>query len=369
MNKLFKRSLLVLALFSQGAYANIDDTKEACNASEGLDGWAIWCGVDTYLAQQEPPAAGPVGAGDGGLVPPGVLTDPTLEEELAIVTPVEPPPTEPPIVPPVVEVEYNWEGYAMLAHRDLGTLQTGELKLRLVPETGEVLAELTTSLGEVTTFNLNGKFFAAGESLPLLSSSTLTETTNPLAGGSPISQFEVTSENGQLKLVTFPQDWRMTILGYNFEDSTDVSAFGELAWEDELVYGHFAAGSLTPLANMADLAARGVEAQYRGSGIYSGYGRVDNNIAVNFGNASWNGTWNGLGITAAGGIDGNKFSANSIIGGEIAASSSIKGAFNGPDASSLIGGMDIQRGEEQIVGVFKNTKLILNTPPVDTTPR
>ena len=52
-------SLVVLGLFSQVSYAV---QEKECNSTDTLQGWGIWCGVDTYLTQQEPTAAGPVGS-------------------------------------------------------------------------------------------------------------------------------------------------------------------------------------------------------------------------------------------------------------------------------------------------------------------
>ncbi len=212
MKNIIKQSVLALALCSPWVNAAVDGTKDHCNATEGLDGWAIWCGVDTYLAQQEPTAAGP----------------------------------------------------------------------------------------------LDGEGLALG--LP----------------------------------------------------SVRTAAFGG------------AVESLTPLGRMAEFVEQGRIAEYSGSGIYSGLGRVDNIIKVRFGEATWFGAWFGpLNIGASGTISGNQFSSTAInafappssppssLGSSEEAFNSvvtgtINGNFNNNNASVLTGVVDVVKDGQAIVGTFEN---------------
>lgn len=371
MNNIFAKSLLVLAMVSQGAVASIDTSQEECNSSEGLGGWAVWCGVDTYLTQQEPTAAGPVEGGVAGLTIPGVETDDfggDIVPPAATTPEVTPPEVTPPTVEP--EIVYNWTGYAALSHVDLGVLETGELKLKVDPDTGVVLAVLTTSLGTEIAFDQNSRFYGDGEGLPIpqevLDSLSIVD---PSAGGSPVSQFSLTSADGSMRLVTFPQTWGVP------GDNGDVAAFGAIVTENGVDY--FAAGSPTPLSNMADLVAGNVTAFYAGSGVYSGFGQVDNTMTVNFGNSTWEGTWGDaleidpaeLSFNATGTVTGNKFASNEggikygdknpFVNTEIVYEGTIKGSFNGANASSLTGVIDIiHTGDQQVVGAFINTKIV-----------
>ena len=354
MNKIFTRSVLVLALFSPWVSASVNGSGENCNADEGLDGWAIWCGVDTYLAQQEPTAAGPIEGAFEGVVEPDVRTvafGGAIENPVPVVPPVVP------VVPPEPEIEYNWQGYAMLTHPDFGGLQSGELKLKVDTATGEVIGVLTTALGEEIIFNEGAGFYVTPELLPLIDS-PLPDLSNE-AGIEQISQFEVASEGSLLKLVTFPQDWLFSAVGSSYDpEHTSVSTIGQIN-DGTSVVGSFVAGSLTPLDRMADFTALNRVAEYAGYGMYSGIGLVDNAIKVDFGQATWFGVWgSGLNVGAAGTVSGNQFSSNTMNGfgvdSQAAVSGTIQGAFNGDNASTLTGLLDVVKDGQAIVGTFKN---------------
>lgn len=338
MNKIFTRSVLILALFSPWVSASVNGSGENCNADEGLDGWAIWCGVDTYLAQQEPTAAGPIEGGVEGLIPPGVRT--AAFGGLL----VEP------------EIVYNWQGYAMLTHPDFGGLTSGELKLKVDTATGEVVGLLTTASGDEIAFNEGAKFYVPAELIPLIDSPT---TLPNEADDVQISQFEVASEGSLLKLVTFPQGWVFSGAGTNYDpEHTGVSTIGQIN-DGSSVLGSFVAGSLTPLDRMADFTALNRVAEYAGYGMYSGIGLVENLIKVDFGQAKWNGFWgSGLKMSASGSVSGNQFSSDTVEpfreNPNTVFEGSVRGAFNGNNASALTGVVDVVKNGEAIVGTFKN---------------
>ncbi len=346
MNKIFTRSVLVLALFSPWVSASVNGSGENCNADEGLDGWAIWCGVDTYLAQQEPPAAGPVEGAFEGVVEPDVRT--VAFGGLLLDGGDAPPPVEP---PPVVEpeIEYNWQGYAMLTHPDFGGLQAGELKLKVDTATGDVIGLLTTASGEEIAFNEGAKFYVDQELIPLIAPPV---TLPSVAGAVQISQFEVASEGSLLKLVTFPQGWLFSAVGGAFDpEHRSVSTIGQIN-DGEFVFGNFVAGSLTPLDRMAEFASLGRVAEYSGYGMYDINGvmeYVENDITVNFGQATWGGNWYGsVNEGVVGTVSGNAFSS------EVGSRATVSGKFNGNNASALTGMLEVVKDDQAIVGTFKN---------------
>ncbi len=346
MNKIFTRSVLVLALFSPWVSASVNGSGENCNADEGLDGWAIWCGVDTYLAQQEPPAAGPVEGAFEGVVEPDVRT--VAFGGLLLDGGDAPPPVEP---PPVVEpeIEYNWQGYAMLTHPDFGGLQAGELKLKVDTATGDVIGLLTTASGEEIAFNEGAKFYVDQELIPLIAPPV---TLPSVAGAVQISQFEVASEGSLLKLVTFPQGWLFSAVGGAFDpEHRSVSTIGQIN-DGEFVFGNFVAGSLTPLDRMAEFASLGRVAEYSGYGMYDINGvmeYVENDITVNFGQATWGGNWHGsVNEGVVGTVSGNAFSS------EVGSRATVSGKFNGNNASALTGMLEVVKDDQAIVGTFKN---------------
>jgi hypothetical protein len=351
MNNLFTRSVLVLALFSPWVNASVDGSGDNCNATEGLDGWAIWCGVDTYLAQQEPTAAGPIEGGFEGVVEPDVRTvafgGKLVDGPDPVVEPI-------PVVEP--ELEYNWQGYAMLTHPDFGGLQAGELKLKVDTATGEVVGLLTTASGQEIVFNEGAKFYVDQELIPLIDPPV---TLPSEAGAVQISQFEVASEGSLLKLVTFPQGWQFSAVGNSFDpEHNSVSTMGQVN-DGSAVFGSFVAGSLTPLDRMAEFATLNRVAEYSGYGMYSNVGRVDNAIKVDFGQGTWIGSWyGGLEVGAAGTVAGNQFSSNTMNGfgssSQSVVTGSIKGNFNGNNASTLTGLLDVVKDGQAIVGTFKN---------------
>ncbi len=346
MNNFFTKSVLVLAIFSPWVHASVNESGDNCNATEGLDGWAIWCGVDTYLAQQEPTAAGPIEGGFEGVVEPDVRT---VAFGGSLIDGGEiPPPVTPPVVEP--EIEYNWQGYAMLTHPDFGGLQAGELKLKVDTATGDVIGLLTTASGEEIAFNEGAKFYVDQELIPLIAPPV---TLPSVAGVVQISQFEVASEESLLKLVTFPQGWLFSAVGGAFDpEHAGVSTFGQIN-DGTSVVGSFAAGSLTPLDRMAEFASLNRVASYSG-----GIGLTENTMKVNFGQSTWSSVWFNLEAGIEGTIVGNQISSNDIygIGNSIGSdfSGGVLASFNGNNASGITGILNVVKDDQTIIKTFKN---------------
>ena len=357
MNKFIKRSLLAAALFSPMAMAAVDTNVDTCNASEGLEGWAVWCGVDTFLAQQEPTAAGPVVGGSD--LASLAVDDEGFGGEIV--------PVVPPVVPPVPEIEYNWQGYAVIKHRDFHDPISGKAQLNIDPETGSVVGVLTTSTGDTININRDASFvyrdiktFADG-----------TEAT-VFDMGAAYSAFEVYSEDNNLQLslsnfdnfgVNGMESYAKTVIWLNEQTEAGYTP----------LVARYAGGLLTPLSDMQELARLNVTADYAGRGghyTYTGagvfYPHLTTNMNVNFGNATWTGNWNAdhFNVGASGVVTGNQFSSNSITNGlpaparlaPVAVTGTINGAFNGANAGYVSGALDIDNGT-RYVGVFNGTRV------------
>ena len=352
MNKFIKRSLLAAALFSPMAMAAVDTNEETCNASEGLEGWAVWCGVDTFLSQQEPTAAGPV-VGGSELASLAVDDDGFGGDII-------------PNVPEVPEIEYNWQGYAVIKHRDFNDPVAGKAQLNIDPETGSVVGVLTTSTGETISLNRDAFFVYRGVK-------TFADGTegSGVDMGSAFSAFEVYSEDNNLQI---------TLLNLNNFGENGLESFAQTqTWvkeQTEIGYapldGRYAGGLITPLADMQELARLNVTADYLGSGHYTAahmenFPHVINHMNVNFGNATWTGSWNApdFNVGASGVVTGNQFSSNSITNGQpvptrlapVAVTGSINGAFNGANAAYVSGALDINDGQNRYVGVFNGQQI------------
>lgn len=125
-------------------------------------------------------------------------------------------------------------------------------------------------------------------------------------------------------------------------------------------------GYTTPTADMSALRASNATASYRGSDHYG----TEIIMAVNFGDATWNATWNGgsdtpggvamqtgnkpgvanvlsgqVGFTASGTVVGSTFSSNTVGTNDARATvtGSVQGAFFGPNAAAAGGVVDITK--------------------------
>jgi len=340
---------MILGLLSSTGYAA--DKKE-CNSSDALQGWGIWCGVDSYLTQQEPTAAGPVDDSNPELGLPAVDSDKFGGS--------------------VEQTPYNWKGYAYVNVDRLnenigGDIQsqlqapqkhylTGILQLQLEPDTNTVNVVMTLEDGSKITFNQQAQFI-----------------TPQFGPDSSYGEFQVVSEDGKYQINALPA------LAIQRMTNDSVTSGGIRNIQDGLRIGGFAAGSPTPLNDMSSLAVNNIQATYFGSGDYRSsfgrIGRVYNDITVNFGNASWQGNWyaaRGPGgfLNAQGSVTGNTFSSTSIgvaamqdspgIQQIPVVTGSIKGTFNGPNAGYLTGLVNVTVDENNLVGTFVNQKVEYN---------
>lgn len=393
MNNVFKKSLLVVAICSQGAFASIDvdSAKDDCNSAEGLEGWSVWCGVDTYLGQQEPTAGGPV-AGGNDLA--GVNVD---SDQFGGLIAFNKPGSGGgsggnsgggsggnPGGDPGADPRFNWEGYALMRRESFhpqvnrqgkSKNYLGVLTLQLDPETGSVEGVMTTSLGEKVVINKDSFFdgggirtYASGEVEPgddikgfksyfavntedglfhifLGAPKSEDESEGDVAAGvNQLSAFERTI----IEITSNPEEGGSGVEGLN-DNPYYFSSFGR-------------GGILTPTVRMAELSRLGIIASYSGSGRYtknlSDFGKTDAVMTVNFGTSMWLGSWKQMKLNAVGSVTGNRFTSSSINEGS--ATGTVQGTFHGPDAGHLSGTVNVQQekpsGTEHLRGVFEATK-------------
>jgi hypothetical protein len=128
----------------------------------------------------------------------------------------------------------------------------------------------------------------------------------------------------------------------------------------------YVAGIATSLADMAALQARSVTATYNGytSGYKNTSGQSPVVVNVNFGNASWSGTWNNgsngnvwygsdssgrpyiagqVGVIASGTISGANFQSTSVSANDGNVTGKVQGTFYGPEAAGLGGVVNVTK--------------------------
>lgn len=129
--------------------------------------------------------------------------------------------------------------------------------------------------------------------------------------------------------------------------------------------GIFVAGGVTSATDMSALRANNITAVYNGYAFYNGTPVA---INVNFGTASWSGSWNNgadgsigtytpsgssqqyvygrVGFNASGTISGSNIQSTSVSATDGAVSGSVKGSFYGSQAAALGGVVDITKTTE-----------------------
>lgn len=380
ITKQFTKKLMaaaILSLFSQTSYAAINE--QECNSTDTLQGWGFWCGVDTYLSQQEPTAAGPVSSNNGTL-------------DSAIVDGDE-------FGGQLQEDNFNWRGYAYVnitrmnqepnqrepeAFGYRNQYMMGILQLKLDPDNNDVLAVMTLEDGSKITFNQNANFI---------------EPVN--RPDSTYGEFQVVSEDGKYQINALPS--LALRIPYSRARTTDTVTSGGIRHIDgeEFRVAGFVAGSPTSLSDMARLQANSRVAHYSTNGDYRGATGCCPHayMTVNFGDASWYGNWHGLHqgpgyIRADGSVSGNQFSSSNLsiqgikpppppppphnnppgfppesepvsapaIYYNPTVSGNVLGSFNGTDARNLTGMIDVTVAGRNSVGVFVGTQAPNDAP-------
>lgn len=85
----------VLATLIATAFVASSATASDCNDANGIGGWGTWCGIDTFLDQQQPTAAGPQGPGNRQNFVPSQFDAENFGGQIN-------------------STEFNWKGYAYI---------------------------------------------------------------------------------------------------------------------------------------------------------------------------------------------------------------------------------------------------------------
>jgi len=160
-------------------------------------------------------------------------------------------------------------------------------------------------------------------------------------------------------------------------------------------YGSYVAGIATPQAYLDAQRAGNVIASYQGNSVDGYYGyQIPVNMTVNFGNATWSGSWNNgsdgyayqttdsygnkyvygqVGFNASGTVSGANIQSTSVSANDGTVTGKVQGTFYGQTAGSIGGVHDIVKTRPEVytassnVGVFLVDKV--QTPQVSQLPR
>ncbi len=341
MGKFSKKLLTaaVVTLLAGPTYA-VEQSKE-CNSTDSLDGWGIWCGIDTFLSQQEPTAAGPGGGDSPGL---GGVTFDSSQFGGDVVIP---------------EDQYNWQGFALFLNVNDRSSVLGRLFFD-VDEDNELLRNIRVVLDDGTTVNIPTEdFYPAAYFDPGNAQIIIGEGTNQyvLAG----------LTNRLLSEGSFNEDGLymggVGIINFNPDDAempTEVDSL--LSRLNSITIG--TAGSPTPLETMSNLNSIEATAKFsllgvsHTSGSFNNAGYLTGRMRVNFGEGEWNAhlaskklVGDGprrIGLSSGGQVEGNEFSSEFVktrlrhrhlnVDGE---TSYMNGIFLGPNANALTGQVNV----------------------------
>lgn len=132
--------------------------------------------------------------------------------------------------------------------------------------------------------------------------------------------------------------------------------YGYSSYSSNGTYGRFVAGIVTSAADMSALRANNISAVYNG---YAFQG-APVTINVNFGTASWSGSWNNGagrdGFHASGGITGSNIQSTSVSATDGPAYGSVNGSFYGSQAAALGGVVDVTKDSGRYVDLYLTTK-------------
>lgn len=334
--------IIALSVMSQTAIAN-----NGCDSSESVKGWGAWCGIDTFLAQQDATAAGPVG-GLGFSQLAGTRFD---SEEFG----------------GQVEQGMNgWVTYALLKNPETGQSALGNVAF--------TINEATETANIVVVFGDQAYQFSTPYERRQSGSYEDFVKDKLMA--------EMKSEEFYLKFQLKDEDGH----GFPLDDGIDSKelVIGKMKAEihdtDDRIKAVF--GQATSLSDMARLrAATGTTAYWiNGDGVYSTdrgeFGRASmyGDMEVNFSAGTWDMRRayisggddyrsKDIGLRTNGTISGNTFQSTNIEveGLNVQAGSTINGAFVTSNAQRLLGQADIT-GTAQII------QPVVPQPPINNFP-
>jgi len=378
-------SLVVLGLFSQVSYAV---QEKECNSTDTLQGWGIWCGVDTYLTQQEPTAAGPVGSNrtfNGNLSFDSQKFGGAINDNQV-------PPSDPDFD------NYQFAGYALatkygnqgpsIQSEGPSLSSTSLVKLYAnIDEENEVV-EIKALFEDGKVVHLSSTHFDSG-SYPVSDndySHPFGSSTNTAVGPTDIYK-HIDAHSGREDSSEYGfGSYFSNESGYEYEYLEGFSNRYTHYLGEEVSYGstylynrnfnewvNGALGKPTSLSDMKSIQGT-VAYQVMGVGsLENSYQNIqqqswiDSTMSVNFTAGSWS-TDNLHNLAASGKIQGNKFSSNNITSNiqgynVIDNKSSVNGHFAGTGAAQVLGQVNAQvqntqnaQDISQIRGVFVGAK-------------
>ena len=353
-----------------------------CNDANGINGWGTSCGIDTFLDQQAPTAAGPQKLNNRQNYVPSQFDSENFGGQIN-------------------NADFNWKGYAYinvnrigsqseqrqptvaLNQRSFNDYSLGEMQMNLNKDTNLIDIILTfkdrNGVDQTLSFKKDPTFLGA------------------------TGQFQVKTEDGQYQinaiptLALKPQKGLKMAGSLSTENSTQneyLTSGGIRDNTDNQRIGYFVGGSLTPVTAIQALASTNKIASYSISGDFKRGNRnmrfsPNANMTVNFGTSSFSSNWHGLEghpmstTTISGTVNGNSFQSNhmthtnhyfmppvavtdTINNNNVQANhvthfiapvpttvtGNMKGSFNGDQAQALSGSLNVNLNGSTTEGVF-----------------
>jgi len=369
MNKIVTLKLLpaITLLLAIGVFGSAHAKSKTCDTSNNIQGWGIWCGVESYVTQIT--AKNPTAAGSLPASPTQLKLEPTIDPNwLRQPDPTiggEPNPVSPDTPDLVIDLSDTSDsdqliGYTRTAtHKKPGTstYQLGSLTLKL--ETGGTI--VTGGRIQMTRYNHAGQVEAiidlSGND-PLFGppsnprrSTQVTTNSNPEKQGHA-SAIQTDRGTGYYKEERFTANEATLTNSGQSSNAKILKAYWigthslYLASNNTIsdINTHFIAGRLTPLSDIETLAAGNVTATYTGK---SAFWRWDVNIDVDFKNKTFDGSWGNYG--ASGVLKGQHIISNAITGAD---SGIVQASFFNPNAEALGGAAEFTTGEITKADIF-----------------
>ncbi|WP_029408651.1 hypothetical protein [Thiomicrorhabdus sp. Milos-T2] len=352
-------AVLLFAAFSQSAYAA---DNAICDSTDTLKGFGAWCGIESFLSQQEPTAAGgPLFGSRDGILSPSFDSDKFGGQ------------------PQTGDTDnYNWSGYALFYDLEQRAGVLAKLEMNVDEANSDVLGvKATLKNGEVITVSTQDfyKQSFSYRGIPVKATSNINQENQ--------SRYVFAGVTDRLSLGRYTYNEDGDYIGLvgiadlqpdEYQGLSRQSPYNQLLERISSI-GVGVAGSPTPIVDMANLKSIKAYAAYNLIGVASVSGDINavggfmTDVHVDFNHGTWDMTnvdFYGLEsgyqyapISANGSISGNTFTSESIslMGNEnyIKAGSYIDGKFLGPEAKGLTGEADI-------------TTNSLQTPTVSETP-
>ena len=369
MNNTFNlKQAALAALLVIGTFGTAHAKSESCDASNNIQGWGIWCGVETYaakMATENPTAAGPLPSALALRLEPAIdITDLLRKPLVPVINPDEPDVPDIPLTFPETTDPKTFVGYTRTAIHtrsnsassttkpELGTLTlkldtAGIIEMTRFDAAGDTQASITLSgndslFGPPSNPNRSTQVILDPDPTKQSSASARKTTTFNDAGTTTyeeerFSTREAKQENGGI----LKEYWIGTHSLYSTSNS-----------ETSDTNTHFVAGILTPLADIEGLTAGNVTATYTGK---SAFWRQDVSIIINFGEKSFSGEWKGgpFSFQADGVIVGQHIVSTAITGAD---SGMVQGSFFNPGAEALAGAYNATKGDVSISDTYATSK-------------